>query len=295
MLGIAGGVLLVIALSQIFATGDRGMLDSLRVTVWYSLGTVPVQLAMGLGLALLLERKFRGRQAFRVLFLLPFIVPSVASAAVFERILSLRPESLANQIVAPFGGRPLQWLYEPTGVFHLLFGFGSGPIVNGGNPPSANPVANLITYLRTWAGGPSLALFSVMIYNYWVFAGYYALIFLNGLAQIPKQLYDAAEVDGAGRGTIFWRIVLPMLSPSTYFLSLIGVIGTFKAFNHIYVLRSAAAQGTIDPMSVYIFFTFFRMSRFGYAAALSLVLFVIVVILTLAQRRIMERSVFYGE
>ncbi|HUZ16746.1 MAG TPA: sugar ABC transporter permease [Spirochaetia bacterium] len=294
-LTLGGVALLLIALSQIFAFGDRDMLDSVRVTVWYSLGTVPVQLSLGLGLAVLLDRKFRGRQAFRVMFLLPYIVPSVASAAVFERILSLRPESFANQIIALFRAKPLQWLYEPTGVLHMLFGLGTVPVVNGGNPPAHGLGPQLTAYLGTWAQGPSLALVSVMIYNYWVFVGYYALIFLNGLAQIPKQLYDAAEVDGAGKATIFWRIIVPLLSPSTYFLSLIGIIGTFKAFNHIYILRSPAAQGTIDPMSVYIFFTFFRMSRFGYAAALSLLLFAIILILTLAQRRFMERRVFYGE
>jgi ABC-type sugar transport system permease subunit len=133
-----------------------------------------------------------------------------------------------------------------------------------------------------------------MFFNWWVFVGYYALIYTNGLSNIPRQLYEAAEVDGAGKLTVFFKITLPLLSPTTYFLTLLGIIGTFKAFAHIYVLRHPAARGEVDPMSVQIFFTFFRKSRFGYAAAMSLLLFVIVLVLTLAQRRIMKERVHYG-
>jgi multiple sugar transport system permease protein len=282
LLGLAL-VAMVFILASIWQTGDRDMLASIQVTLWYSIGTVPVQLALGLLLAVLLNRKFRGRQAFRALSILPYIVPTVASAAVFERLFSLRPESFANLTLGLFGAHPLQWLREPKGILQLIFGF-SAP---------AGPGA-IGAYWGSWTTGPSLALVSIMFYNYWVFVGYYALIFSNGLAGIPKQLYEAAALDGAGRATTFFRITVPLLSPTTYFLSLLGVIGTFKSFNSIYILRNAGNGGTTDPVSVYIFFTFFRNSRFGYAAALSLVLLAIVVTLTLVQRRAMERHVFYG-
>ena len=292
---IAGGVLLLLyCVAFMSRDGDQQMLDSFRITVWYSLGTVPFQLFFGLILAVLLDRKFRGRQAYRVVFLLPYIVPSVASAAVFERIFSLRPEALANQLLGLFHGKPLQWLYEPTGIIKLFFHTGA-PAGGGGAGATGAGLAPVAGYLATWAQGPSLALVAVMLFNWWVFIGYYALIFLNGLSQIPREIYDAAEVDGAKRATVFGRIIVPLVSPSTYFLSLIGIIGTFKAFNHIYVLRNTATQGTIDPMSVYIFFVFFRQSQFGYAAALSVALFIIVFLLTLLERRLIEGRVFYGE
>ena len=86
-----------------------------------------------------------------------------------------------------------------------------------------------------------------------------------------------------------------MLSPTTFFLTLLGIIGTFKAFNHIYVLRDANVRGAVDTMSIHIFFTFFRKSRFGYSAAMALVLFAIVLALTIFQRRVMAKRVFYGE
>ena len=284
LLLVAGIVGVVYFLPQIWAGGDDDMLKSLQVTIWYSLGVVPVQLVLGLFLAVLLDQKFKGKQVFRVIYLLPYIVPSVAAATIFERLFSLRSESLANQFLLLFGSQPLEWLRETRGIFTMLFGWGT-----------ASAGTTVGAYWQTWFQGPSLALVTIMFFNYWVFVGYYALIFANGLANIPRQLYEAAEVDGAGKPTVFFRIVLPLLSPATYFLTLLGVIGTFKAFNHIYVLRNAAARGAADPMSIYIFFTFFRKSRFGYAAALSLFLFAVVLVLTVVQRRIMEKRVFYGD
>ena len=281
LIALAG---IVIFLPYLAEAGDGGMFSSLRVTIWYSLGTVPVQLALGLLLASFLYQKIPAKQAFRVVFLLPYIVPSVASAAVFERLFSLKPESFANQVLALFGRPPAQWLLEPKGIFFLL----------SGERMAAASESVIANYWLSWARGPSLALLSIMFFNWWVFIGYYALIYTNGLSNIPRQLYEAAEVDGAGRLTVFFKITLPLLSPTTYFLTLIGIIGTFKAFAHIYVLRHPAARGEVDPMSVQIFFTFFRKSRFGYAAAMSLLLFAIVLVLTLVQRRIMKERVHYG-
>jgi multiple sugar transport system permease protein len=282
---VAGGIVAVVfALPQIWGNGDDDMLDSLRVTIWYAAGTVPVQLIGGLLLAVLLDQRFKGRQFFRVVFLLPYIVPTVASAAIFQVLFALRPESFANQLIGVFGAAPLEWLGERDGVFQMAFNWGAG-----------DPAGLFGEYWQGWIQGPSLALVSVMIFNYWVYTGYYALIYSNGLANIPRQLYEAAEVDGATRRTVFFRIIVPLLSPTTFFLTLLGIIGTFKAFNSIYVLRNPATGGATDPMSVYIFFTFFRRSRFGYAAAMSLLLFALVLGLTFLQRRLMERRVHYGD
>ena len=271
-------------IALVYKNGDNSMLDALRATIWYSMGTVPVQLGVGLLVAILLDQKFRGKQFFRVMFLMPYIIPSVAAAAVFERLFSLRPSSFANQLLNAFGAKPLQWLQEPKGILNMIFGIGGG---------TGRGV--LGTYLNTWVQGPSLAMVSIMVFNYWIFIGYYALIFSNGLVQIPQQLYDAAEVDGANKKTVIFKIILPLLSPTTFFLTMIGIIGTFKAFVQIYILRNTQAQGTVDTMSIYIFFTFFRKSLFGYAAAASLLLFAIVLALTLWQKRIMEKHIYYGD
>jgi len=283
----AGGAGLAVSLPYLAAQGDYEVFDSLRVTIWYSLGTVPVQLAAGMLLAVFLHRKMRGTQAFRVVYLMPYVAPTVATAAVFEQIFSLRPDAFANQVLKLFGGTPLKWLQEAQGIVPLIFGAGAFEAAAGAGTIGA--------YWLKWAGGPSLALASIIIYSWWVFIGYYALIYLNGLSAIPRQLYEAAEVDGAGKLRSFFSITLPLLSPSTYFLSLLGVIGTFKAFTHIYVLRNAAAQGTTDPISVLIFFTLYRKARMSYASAMSILLFVIMLGLTFLQQRLAERRVTYGD
>jgi ABC-type sugar transport system permease subunit len=101
-------------------------------------------------------------------------------------------------------------------------------------------------------------------------------------------------MDGAGRWAQFRHVTLPLLSPTIYFLTLYSVIGTFKAFNHIYVLRTAAALGTTDTASVVIFQAFKRDTRYGYASALAILLLLIILALTAVNNRIASRRVFYG-
>jgi multiple sugar transport system permease protein len=274
----------VASLPYLASQGDKEVFDSLRVTIWYAVLTVPMQLVVGLLVAVLLTRRMRGKQAFRVIYLTPYIAPTVATAAIFELLFSLRPDSFANQVMKIFGSAPLQWLQEPKGIIPLLF---------GANPSPSTGVIPM--YWAEWAQGPSLALVSIIFYSWWVFVGYYALIYMNGLGSIPRQLYEAAEVDGASKVRSFFSITVPLLSPTTYFLSLLGVIGTFKAFTHLFVLRNAAASGTVDPVSVAIFFTAFRKGNMGYASAISILLFLIVLGLTVLQQRSTERDVTYGD
>ena len=153
----------------------------------------------------------------------------------------------------------------------------------------------LADYWGGWASGPSLALVSIMLYNHWVYVGYYALIYANGLAGIPRELYEAAEVDGASPLRRLFNITLPLLSPTTLFLALLGVIGTFKSFNSIYILRNTAARGTTDPLSIYIFDTFYQRTQYGYAAAIALVLLAVVLVITYMQRTAMEAGIHYGD
>ena len=145
-----------------------------------------------------------------------------------------------------------------------------------------------------WADGPSLALVVIMIFSIWVFVGYDTVIYLAGLGNIPKEMSEAAEVDGASRWQIFRFITFPLLSPTTYFLTIISVIGTFKAFNHIWVMRLDAALGTTDTFSVVIFTEFFEKLRYGYASAMAFVLFAIILVLTYINTRTQGSKVFYG-
>ncbi|MBN1287569.1 MAG: sugar ABC transporter permease [Anaerolineae bacterium] len=272
---MAGGWILIGELPGVIAEGDKDLFQGFVVTVFYSVGTVPIQLAISLFLAYLLFQNIRGKAFFRVIYFLPYITPAVASAAVFRILFTNRPSGVMNRLITTFGMEPQKWIQEPRGVIEML-GTGAGVAI------------------PEWLAGPSLALMVIIIYSIWTFIGYDTVVFLAGLGAIPGDLYEAAEVDGAGRWAVFRHITLPLLSPTTFFLSLIAIIGTFKAFNHIWVLRDTGALGTTDTVSVVIFLEFFRNSRLGYASAMAFVLFGVILSLTFVQNRIASKRVFYG-
>ena len=272
---LVGAVLLIIEIPTIVASGDEDLWQGLKVTVFFSMGTVPVQLAIALLLAVLLYQKIKGSGAFRMIFFLPYVTPVVASAAVFKQMFSNRATSPANALLTTLGGEPQLWLREPDGIFTIL-------------------AAAVGIDLPTWAAGPSLALMVIIFLSVWTFVGYNVVIYLAGLVNIPNELNEAAEIDGAGKWQVFRHVTFPLLSPTTYFLSLIAIIGTFKAFNTIWVLRDGAALGTTDPFSVVIFAEFFEKTRYGYASALAFILFAIIISLTLINNRVQGSKVFYG-
>jgi multiple sugar transport system permease protein len=272
---LVGGWLLLGEIPVFVAASDPDVWSGLKVTIFYSIGTIPFQLGISIFLAVLLFQQLRGSELFRMLFFLPYVTPAVASAAVFRQLFSNRVQSPINQILRLIGIQPQQWLFEPKGIFTLL-----GDSIGVSIP--------------TWAAGPSLALVVIIIYSIWTFVGYDTVIYLAGLGNIPDELQEAAEIDGAGRWQVFRFITFPLLSPTTYFLSLIAVIGTFKAFNHIWVMRQDLALGTTDTFSVTIFIEFYDKLRYGYASALAFVLFAVILSLTYLNNRIQGTRVFYG-
>jgi multiple sugar transport system permease protein len=276
MVLIVGGWIMVGELPVLVAAGDPDLWVGLRATLFYSLGTIPFQLAISIFLAVLLFQNLIGSQFFRMVFFMPYVTPTVASAAVFRQLFSNRLQAPINAGMRFLGLTPLQWLWEPKGIFRLM-ATGMG-----------------LQQWPAWADGPSLALVVIMIYSIWVFAGYDTVIYLAGLGNIPTELSEAAEVDGANGWQVFRHITFPLLSPTTYFLTLISVIGTFKAFNHIWVMRLDAALGTTDTFSVVIFTEFFQKLRYGYASAMALILFAIILGLTYANNKIQGSRVFYG-
>lgn len=272
---LVGGWLLIGEIPAVVAAGDEDMWQGLKVTIFYSLGTVPFQLGISLFLAVLLFQQLAGSEFFRMLFFLPYVTPFVASAAVFRQMFSIRPQAPVNQLVQLLGGESLRWIQEPIGVVTLIG-------------------ERLGIDVPTWASGPSLALVVVILFSIWVYVGYDTVIYMAGLGNISTELIDAAEIDGAGRWQIFRYVIFPLLSPTTYFLSLIAIIGTFKAFSSIWVMRHELALGTVDTFSVMIFNEFFTKLQYGYASALAFVLFAIILCLTIINNRIQGSRVFYG-
>lgn len=265
-------------LGGLVETGDPVLYNGFKVTFFYAVGTIPCQLSLATGLAYLLFKIARARGAFRTLFFLPYVTPIIASAVVFRTIFSPHPSSLANRFWSFWGLESQRWLYESKSVVALLLqgaGFASYP---------------------AWVDSvfPSLALTSIILYNIWVYVGYDTVILLAGLSAIPNQYYEAAEMDGAGEWQVFRHITLPLVSPTLFFLSMVAVIGTFKAFNHVYIMRTPGARDSVDVLSIAIFDQVFEYHNAGYASAMSFVLFVAILALTLLQNRALGKRVFYG-
>lgn len=279
---MVGGLLFLGVLPEAGSSGDPEFFKSMLRTFSYALLTVPVQLGIGLMLAYLLYYEVKwGKGFYRIVFFMPYIAPVVVTAAVFSAIFSLRPAAPANQLIQALGFPPQEWLRNPKGIFQIL-----AEIIGGSG-----------VRLPDFLVGPSLPLFSAIIYSIWVFSGYNAVIFMAGFGNVPKEMYEAAQVDGAGRWSTFRKIIFPLISPTTFFLTVLAIIGTLRSFSHIWVLRTDAARGAMDTTTVYVYTILIETSAIKtrpYAAAMSFLLFGVILVMTIVQNRYSKDRVFYG-
>lgn len=255
---------------------DERFWKSLGVTVWYAVLTVPTSLALGLAVAWLLFQKLAARGLYRTLYFLPYVTSVVAAAFVWSWIFNAN-YGVANLILTRLGFGPLQWLQEPTGIFQLVLGS------YGVSVPD-------------WAAGPSLALIAVVVLSVWSSLGFNMVLFLAGLGGIPREMQEAARIDGATEWGVFRHITLPLLSPTTFFLLIVSTIRTFQAFSQIYAMTGGSdgpPLGTTQTVTLYLFWNFNVRSQLGYGSAVAFALFAIILALTALQFRIgRERVVF---
>jgi multiple sugar transport system permease protein len=231
--------------------------QSLGQTVYFVAVSVPAGMAISLGLASLLNARFPLRGFFRGAIFVPFVTPAVATIVIW------------------------QWIFNADyGLLNALLGALHLPRVG-------------------WLTDPRWIMPAVIVYTLWSTVGFNMVIFLAGLANIPPDLREAAQVDGAGRWSVFRHVTWPLLTPTTYFVLLISVINSFKVFNAIYVLTGSPNGVTGGPnraamtIGVYLYKQAFEFFRAGYASAISVVLFVIILAFTLLQMAATRRRVFY--
>jgi multiple sugar transport system permease protein len=144
-----------------------------------------------------------------------------------------------------------------------------------------------------WTSSKDTALVAVAIMNIWRSVGYYMVLYIAGIIGIPAVFYEAAAVDGANVWQKFWHITLPMLSPTTFFIVIISIINSFQSFTPIYVM-TGGGPGTATQVLVFrIYEESFVLSNFGYASAMAVVLFLIVLLFTIFQFRWQEQQVVY--
>ncbi|NLO11164.1 MAG: sugar ABC transporter permease [Candidatus Cloacimonetes bacterium] len=257
--------------STMFA--DEVFWQSITNTIWFVLFVVPASIVFPLLFASLLNQIKRLKSLFRIMYFLPFVTSMVAVSIVWK-IIFAEKAGLANTMLGIVGIAPQKWLAESTGIFQLL----------------ANTV-NL--QLPTWMAGPSLALVSIIIVTIWKGLGYNTIIYLAGLQNIPKDYYEAADIDGASKFKQFFKLTIPLVSPTTFYVLLMTTITSFQAFSQVYLMTDKGGPlNTTKLIVYYIYERGFDALDMGYASAVALFLFVILLLLTILQRRL-ERHVHY--
>ena len=253
------------------AFGNDAFWRSFLVTAYYAAGTIPATMAISFTVAYGLFRITRGRGFFRTVYFLPYVTSAVAAAMVWRALLN--PQfGVANAILAWAGVSPQQWLLEPRGVLHLI---------TGGRIPAE--------------AGPSLALCCIILFEIWHSSGFMIVVFLAGLTAIPRELEESARIDGAGAFQVIRNVILPLLSPTVFFLAIVSVIKSFQALNSFYAL-TGNGRGPVDTtqnVTVYIYSNFYEYQRWGYGAAVATLLCLAIVTLTVLQWRFVGRKVHY--
>ena len=220
-------------------------------TAKYVLIGMPVQLGLGLLIALMLNEILRLQMFYRAVFFLPFITSTVAISWVFR------------------------WFYQsPFGPINVFLGlFDIAP--------------------KKFLMDPKIALYAILVVTVWQGLGYCVIIFLAGLKQIPKTYYEAAQIDGANRLQSFWNITLPLLNNSLVYLIVLQTIGFLRMFGPILNMTSNGEGGPLNSTTSVVLRIYregFSSLNMGYAAALSVVLFVIILTITLIQLNVTQRD-----
>ncbi len=217
---------------------------SMKNNVIYTLGTVPLTIILALLLAVAVNTGIRGAGLFKTFYFFPYITSSVAVGIIWTLLF--------NPKVGP--------------INNLLRSFG----VAEDNLPG-------------WLLSTTWALPAVMIVSIWKMAGYYMIIFLAGLQGINKELYEAADVDGAGKLTKFFKITLPLLSPTTFMILILSVIGSFQVFDLINIMTEGGPGRSTNVLVYRIYQEGFIYMNFGYASAEAYFLFAIILVITIIQ------------
>ncbi|WP_424530339.1 carbohydrate ABC transporter permease [Sphaerisporangium viridialbum] len=211
--------------------------------------SITVQLPLALAIAMLLNQKMRGRAFYRLLFFAPYVLSEVITGVLFTMILS--PEAgLANQILGAIGLDALQ---------------------------------------SSWLAEPSTVMMSLFLVMTWKYFGFHMILYLAGRQGIPRELGEAAAIDGAGSWTQFRYVTLPLLGPTIRISVFLSIIGAIQLFDLVWVLTSGGPIHSSETMAVTMFQFGFKRSQVGYASAISVVMFLISLVFALGYQRFVLR------
>lgn len=272
-----------IGLSNYFElfTSDPVFGGILKNTVWYAILIVPVQLALGFLLALAMNAGLKAMKLYRLLYFMPVVASVVAAAMIFRFLFNQQTGVIS------------------AGIWQIK-GFLLGLDIVKNSPDLLASVNAIMPpdFLNAPGQGilPGWALISVAIFTIWKNVGFTMIIYLAALQAVPEVLYDAARVDGANERQRLRLITLPLVSPTTFFLLVIQMLGAFQLFTEPFVLGANTggqiASGS-ESIVMYIYQNAFTFQRMGKAAAISWVLFAIVFVVTIIQTVLQRRWVHY--
>ncbi len=255
---------------------DAEFWQSLLNTFYLVIFVVPISLILSLFFATLLNNIKKIKSFLRSIYFIPTVTSMVAISIVWKLIFN-QQTGLANFFLEKIGIDPLGWLAESRGIFLLL-------------------LQNFGIEIPHYLGGPSLALFSIIIVTIWKGLGYNTIIYLAGLQNIPNVYYEAADIDGAGKIKQFFKITWPLVSPTTFYVLMMTTIITFQVFSQIYLMTGPPVGGPLGTTKVIVYYLydkgFGESNDLSYASAIALVLFAIILTLTLFQKRL-EKKVHY--
>ncbi|MBS5114966.1 MAG: sugar ABC transporter permease [Erysipelotrichaceae bacterium] len=144
-----------------------------------------------------------------------------------------------------------------------------------------------------WLGSPKIALFSLVIISVWKTLGYNTIIILSALQSIPKYLYEAASLDRANKKQVFFKITLPMISPTLFFLTIVNIIASFKVFDTIQIITQGGPQNSTNTLVYSLYEYGFKFYKIGYASTIGVVLLVIISVFTVIYFKLLSKKVHY--
>ncbi len=215
--------------------------NSLGVTLYFVGVSVALEAALGLCIALLLARNFPGAGWARALIILPWAIPTVVTAKMWE------------------------WIYHPDfGVLNYLL-----------------QATGLVSAPVNWLGTPSLAIHAAIVADVWKTTPFVVILLLAGLAMIPPDLYRASALDGASPWATFRHVTLPLLRPILLVVVLFRMIDALRAFDLLYVLTGGGPADTTETLAIYTYKILFQTLQFGYGSAIGVVMFLVVTLVSL--------------
>lgn len=230
--------------------GDERFRKAVINTVYFTAGTVPFTMMFGLGVALLLNRPIRGRGILRTLYFLPYVTPFVVVAIIWK------------------------WLYNADfGLFNYYL-----------------LKTRLIDDPLLWLSDQNLAMPAVILMSIWSGVGFSMVVYLAGLQAVPAELYEAADVEGANAFDKLRYVTIPMLRPTTLFLLVIGIIGSFQVFTQIFIMTNGGPVDRTTTMVFYLYEAAFKFYEMGYASTLAYALTAMLLIFTVIQLRLFRKA-----